>query len=218
MANANRSRKLGALTCACAMFALLGIASIQAAERADGDAILIHNGWIGTTKQLIWRNEQLKDLADFTCLMWGGSVSDNVKWGTGTNNMISQPRGEATGFVMSESATSKVVQFRFFKGGTIWAVKVTFTQEGDDVYAQANWARYNNNNNVDINVNLETSYMRRKESTCRNLIIGYGLRSVSGDGALHDPSAAARADCMSGRPRVHPLFRAGSALEECETL
>ena len=147
----------------------------QAAERADGDAILIHNGWIGTTKTLIWRNVRFADLENFSCLMWGSGVNAGEKSGGGT---VSMPNGGGSGFVMSSDGTTADVQFRRFSGGTLWCVKIRFTQEGADVYGQALWARYHQNQ-ASINVDMETSYKGTATIATSPTTGGYGAYQVS---------------------------------------
>ena len=169
----------------------------QAAERADGDAILIHNGWIGKTKTLIWRNVRLADLENFSCLIWGGSTysSETTKSGN-TTLVVKMPNGEGTGFVMSNDGTTVDVQFRRFVAGTIWCVKVRFTQEGDDVYGQAIWARYHLNQ-ASINVNLETSYSQTTD-------IGVPTSSTASGYGAYQVTARCRTRLLPSGPIVCP--------------
>ena len=163
---------------------LLGGASAQAAERADGDAILINNGWIGTQKTLIWRGVRVADLEDFSCLIWGGYVYNETRVtmdAQGKFVNLRLPAGEGVGFVTSRSETEAVVQFRYFRAstGTMWGVKVAFTQGDDGVYAQAIWARYKGSGVTSVENDLETSYEQNITVATSSTSNGYGAYQVT---------------------------------------
>ena len=82
--------------------------------------------FVKTSDTCVWRGVRLGELTDFTCTLWGASMSP----------------GAGKGFCTSNDGLSADVQFRYFDGGTIWCVKVRFTQRGDDVYAKAVYAKY----------------------------------------------------------------------------
>ena len=82
--------------------------------------------FVKTDDTCVWKGVRLADLTDFTCTLWGASMSP----------------GAGTGFCTANDGTTADVQFRYFNGSTIWCVKVRFTQHGNDVYAKAVYAKY----------------------------------------------------------------------------
>ena len=84
--------------------------------------------------RLVWANTRLADLTDFRCDMDGGSISSGRS-----------PHLNCPGFCTFNDGETAYVQFRHFSGGTIWCVKVMFTQVGDDVYGKAVYAKYMKN-------------------------------------------------------------------------
>ena len=96
--------------------------------------------WIPTASSgngiLVWADTRLADLTDFRCDMDGGAISK------GKNPHLNCP-----GFcTFNDGATAKV-QFRHYDNGTMWCVKVVFTQVGGDVYGKAEYAKYANGKN-----------------------------------------------------------------------
>ena len=90
--------------------------------------------WMTTSAdRLVWANTRLADLTDFRCDMDGGSIS------SGRNPHLNCP-----GFCTFNDGTTAKVQFRHYNNGTMWCVKVIFTQVGDDVYGKAEYAKYAN--------------------------------------------------------------------------
>ena len=82
--------------------------------------------FITTSDACVWKGVRLDDLTDFSCTLWGASMT---------------PAG-GTGFCTSNDGATADVQFRFFNAGTLWCVKVRFTQQGEDVWAKAIYAKY----------------------------------------------------------------------------
>ena len=149
----NLRARLRPLACALAL-ALGVVGGASAAELDDGGAFLYHDGWVSTEETLMWRNVRVADLTDFSALMWGGNVYSSLNIAKG--NSPRTPYWDAPGFVMSNDGENAFVQFRQFDSGTIWCVKVQFTQHDADVYAKALWARYHQKQ-ASIDVDLETN-------------------------------------------------------------
>ena len=82
---------------------------------------------------LVWANTRLADLTDFRCDMGGQSILSGKDY-----------YRNCPGFCTFNDGTTAKVQFRHFSGGTMWCVKVIFTQVGDDVYGKAEYAKYAN--------------------------------------------------------------------------
>ncbi len=98
---------------------------------SDEELVLLHNmldaghvygGPLGTTSRLVWQNVQLADVKKFQALTY--SKSFNVNAGD-----LCKPW---TAHVLSNDGTTANVQFQY---GSIRWVRVTFTQQGNDVWA-----------------------------------------------------------------------------------
>lgn len=98
---------------------------------SDEELVLLHNqldaghvygGPLGMTSLLVWKNVQLADIKNFQALTFSKSFSTSV-------DNLCRPW---TAHVLSNNGTTAHVQFQY---GTIRWVRVTFTQQGDDVYA-----------------------------------------------------------------------------------
>lgn len=131
----------------------------------------IYPNFATTTKTLFWRNTSLAYIRNFSCTMDGASMG-HVPW--------------SPGFCTSNDGGAANVQFRYFSGvnganGNTTCVKVVFTQEGDDVYGQASYAKYAQNQASIEAVNFDNtgnSYSLATSSGAN----GYGALTIRGWG------------------------------------
>lgn len=98
---------------------------------SDEELVLLHNqldaghvygGPLGTTSLLVWKNVQLADIKNFNALTFSKSFTTKV-------GDLCRPW---TAHVLSNDGTTANVQFQY---AAIRWVRVTFTQQGNDVYA-----------------------------------------------------------------------------------
>ncbi len=106
-----------------------------------GGEVYPYPNFVTTTATCLWKNVNLADITDFYCDMGGASMTT---------------RRNCRGFCTSNDGETADVQFRYFLDGTIWCVKVRFTQNGDDVYGQAMYAKYALNQASIESVNFDT--------------------------------------------------------------
>ena len=117
--------------------------------------------FLPTTDTCVWKGVRLDDLTNFTCTLWGASMT---------------PAG-GTGFCTSNDGSQADVQFRFFNAGTLWCVKVHFTQKGDDVWAKAVYAKYAlNQPSIDFDFDVGGNGITVATSRTTN---GYGVSSLT---------------------------------------
>ena len=106
-----------------------------------GGEVYPYPNFVQTTATCLWKNVNLADITDFYCDMGGASMTT---------------RRNCPGFCTSNDGETADVQFRYFEGGVIWCVKVRFTQNGDDVYGQAIYAKYATGQASIESVNFDT--------------------------------------------------------------
>ena len=106
-----------------------------------GGEVCPYPNFVPTIATCLWKNVNLADITDFYCDMGGQSMTT---------------RRNCRGFCTSNDGETADVQFRYFEGGTIWCVKVRFTQNGDDVYGQAMYAKYATGQASIESVNFDT--------------------------------------------------------------
>ena len=126
----------------------------------------ICTSWMTTSAdRLVWSNTRLVDLTDFSCEMDG-------------SYMTTAPH--SPGFCTFNDGETAYVQFRHFSGGTIWCVKVMFTQVGDDVYGKAVYAKYAQNQASIESVDFDgTKNVKGTTSVATSAsTAGYGVHNI----------------------------------------
>lgn len=100
---------------------------------------LVSAPFLGTSDAPVWRGVKLRELGDFSCTLWGGSMAPSA----------------ARGFCTANDGRTAEVQFRHLRNGTVWCVKAVFTQKGDDVYGRAVYAK-SVKNRSDVQFDFDT--------------------------------------------------------------
>ena len=94
-----------------------------------GELTYIYQPFATSAETVMFRGTRLKDITNFTCVIWGASTS--IRGGRG--------------FCTYRDDTTADVQFRSFDDGTMWCVKVRFRQDGDNIFGKAVYAKYAKN-------------------------------------------------------------------------